>query len=1036
MAGLNQYVGWGITTFLLSLLNKGSNSADEESKADTLNMSSSQTKIGSPIPVVLGRCLVKSPIVSYFGDFRADIYTEEYAAHANFSAWPLVFTFIAQYIGQLITGHQVGAADVTADLNDGTVHGGEGGSVSTGVKGVSKGAKVKDDFVGPLLNTLFMWLLNWLINGRNLKTTVQKGFRYYLGYQFLVAWSGPNMRIRRIYMEQKKAWDGDVSRSAQAGNPLDIEINDENLFGGCDENGGFSGHFHVQLGGGTQPDSWMIGQMSKDSVQTELRGLTPAYGPFVSIVVPTAYIGKQSTLPETWIELQCCPDGLGLGQVGEDANPAEVVYEIITNNDWGLAEPATNINKDALVKMGETLKAEGVGISVELTSTTKAQSLIDKICEHVNAVRFSDPATGQLTFRLIRDDYDLAACLRLTVSNCSSVKFTRLDWSQTVSKVSVSYTDADNQYEDSTVPEADPANIEINSGIQTVKSYDYTYFTTAVNAKWSAQRELNSQAYPLAAVDVEGNRELAMLRIGDVVVLNWEPYGVKNMILRLTNVDLGEYKDGKVTISAVEDVFGLAKTDFDFSGSTEWKPEDKYPAGVQDFRYLELPYEIVNCNDTYVAAMAAKPDEKTQSWTVWRQVSGKPFASTNSMSKWSAAGRLVYDVAEFGDAEDTVGFELADLGGIDALESGIVDIAVARKGSRLLVVDDEIMAYSTLTQLPNGHWYVKGVLRGACDTVPGKHYAQEDVFFLRSGNYANVTTGGPVAAAGAAVTEQYNITTATVNHTEDFDVTKVKELTTRRRAECPSVPGCIRMSAHLQRDVLHTDKMAGDLSIDFVPRNNRQSFGAVSQDDTVEYWTKQAFAAADGTDYVLRLIVGSETKDYIFAVAPAVVTWEQRCSDFKDISSETRAELYARKGGLLSYQPQIRTFQWTIPVLVDCASSEAEARDRLDAWGIADRIVMPDGVMATQKQVLYADLPVIALGTPAGAGTSGAIYGYDGSRMIPDGRILRITGKGTYDLYTIQAGFAFNSYYVPAASGGQVQSYEWDGAEVKERNDS
>lgn len=52
--------------------------------------------------------------------------------------------------------------------------------------------------------------------------------------------------------------------------------------------------------------------------------------------------------------------------------------------------------------MGETLKAEGVGIFVELTSTTKAQSLIDKICEHVNAVRFSDPITGQLTFRLIR----------------------------------------------------------------------------------------------------------------------------------------------------------------------------------------------------------------------------------------------------------------------------------------------------------------------------------------------------------------------------------------------------------------------------------------------------------------------------------------------------------------------------------------------------------------------------------------------------------------------------------------------------------
>lgn len=113
-------------------------------------------------------------------------------------------------------------------------------------------------------------------------------------------------------------------------------------------------------------------------------------------------------------------------------------------------------------------------------------------------------------------------------------------------------------------------------------------------------------------------------------------------------------------------------------------------------------------------------------------------------------------------------------------------------------------------------------------------------------------------------------------------MTKVTELTTRRRAECPSVPGRIRMSAHLQQDVLHTDKMAGDLSLDFVPRNNRQSWGCIP-DDTVEYWTTQAFTAASGTDYVLRLIVGSETKDYIFAAAPAVVAWEQRCSDFVKI---------------------------------------------------------------------------------------------------------------------------------------------------------
>ena len=158
-------------------------------------------------------------------------------------------------------------------------------------------------------------------------------------------------------------------------------------------------------------------------------------------------------------------------------------------------------------------------------------------------------------------------------------------------------------------------------------------------------------------------------------------------------------------------------------------------------------------------------------------------------SNWSATGRLVYDIAEFSDVEDILGFEIADLGGIAELESSnIADISVARKGSRLLVIDDEIVSYSTLAQLPNGHWYVKGVMRGVFDTVPRKHFAQTNVFFIRSSYYANVTTGGPVCREGNIVTEQYNITTSTVDHDEEMDYTKTKQLTTTRRAELPSVP--------------------------------------------------------------------------------------------------------------------------------------------------------------------------------------------------------------------------------------------------------
>lgn len=1014
MAGLNQYVGYGVSTLLLWLINKNSNSQDETSSdPDDLSVGSSETKIGNPIPVVLGRALVKSPIVSYFGDFSSAIYTETYAAHASFNAWPLVLSLIAQYIASPATTTGKGKGIDS-----------RGGPVTTTVLG-------KDMAVGPMINSLFMWLLGWLLNGRNLKTTIQKGFKYYLGYQYLISWSGKQMRVRHVYLNEKDVWSGDVSQTKQDGVMLDIRIDNEELFGGPDEQGGFVGDLHIYLGGDKQgTDPWMVQQMSQDTVQEELRGLTPAYRPYVSMVVPTAYIGKQSTIPTLWIELQNCPDNLGLGQIGEDANPAEVIYEIITNNDWGLAESSDNLDLDALMVMGNTLKAEGLGISIQLASVIKGESIIDNICDHINAARFSDPHTGKLVFRLIRDDYDVNTCLRLDTSNCSQITFTRLDWSQIISKISVDFTAADSKYEQASVPTQDPAAVEINNGVQTVKSYSYTYFTTAVNALWAAKRELNTQAFPLATVTITGNRQLYDVRIGDVILLNWSPYGIKNMLIRVTDVDISKLTEGQIKLEGMEDIWGLAKTEFEYSGTTEWKPEDKYPTGVQDFRYLEMPYELVTDIDTYVAAFAAVPSIETTLWTVWREPAGGSFESTASLSKWSPTGQLVYGMEEFSAVEDLTGFEIMDLGGITDLPSSIIaDIATARQGSRLLVIDDEIIAYSTLLKLPNGHWQVKGMLRGVCDTVPAAHNALTDVFFISAGTYQLVTGNGPVCASGSTTTESYNIITSSVTHTEEFDYAKVRSFQTAQRSIRPSVPGRIRITDRHNTAAYQVEKVVGDLSIQFVPRNNRQSLGMVSQDDEQEYWGKADFQTPTETDYVLQLTNGSETAQFIFTAAPAIVTWEDYCKNITDLSLNITVKLYARNNGLLSYQAQQRTFLWKIPTLIDIVPDTATAVGKMTDWGGGDRIVVPAGPKAGEATIMYENMPIFLIGTV----TTTGIYGQDGQQYSATGDILIMTGKDTYDSYTMKAGFTFNSYYVPAASGGQIQSYEWDGTKIVER---
>lgn len=1017
---ISPWVGWTVTALASLLLNKSSSSTDSDSDPQELTIS--ETSTGTPIPVVMGRTLLKNPLVIYYGDFRSEIYTETYAAHSSFSAWPIILEALAIWATEPVTGKVQGTH----------THKAPNGTTGPNTPSTLPTKEVK----GPsYLMLAVQWLLSWLINARNLKTTMQKGFKYYLGYQMLWAWSGEGARVRAIYMDKYNSgtgktakgvvWEGDEVRENHTPNAFVIRIDDDELFGGPDEQGGFVGEFHVYLGGPDQiADPWMIEQMKADSIQEELRGLTPAYRPYLSTVVPTAYVGKSATVPSTWLDYQWIPNRLGLGAIGEDANPAEVIYEIYVNEEWGMNESPNTLNVDSLIAMGETLKKEGMGITVTLTAISKGETVIDTILEHINGVRYQEPITGKWTYKLIRDDYDTSTITLIDESNISSISYKRLDWQETIGVVSVTYSDRKAQYEESSLQANDPAVIEINENSKTTKSYDYKYFTIAENALWVAKREGMQQGYPLATASVTGNRTLSSVRIGDVVLLNFSPYGLSNMVFRVTDVDIGTFTDGKVKLELIEDVFSLGKTIFGYSGSTGWNTEKKTPTGVNEYQFIELPYELMPDKDSYVFAMAAKPDKDTVKWTTWRNYNGT-WAATSSMTKWTPTGRLMYDYDEFTDAIDMVGIEIKDISGLDQLRAamlagGIPDVESARRGSKCIFVGGEIMAWSSIERLPNGNYILKGIIRGAYDTIPQAHGAGEDVFFFDSSYCSNVTTGGPVCKAGNTTTEYYTITTASVDKAEDFNTLKMKELTTRRRSERPSPPGRVRMSSFMQNDKVSLQNIAGDILLTWVNRNkDLQSFGVASQDDEKEYWTGLDYDLPANASYLVRVIVdGSVVATFLTTECSFAYSWAQRCKDSKDIESETVLQLTTIKDGLESYQPQTRRFLWKPPVMIDACLTEEDIRSRLAEWASITQIVIPENDYTIQRKVIYSEMAIFILGDLTTAETKGAVLNYDGKYILPNGQIAVVTNQNSYSIITADPGYMFRAFFMPEQSGG------------------
>lgn len=334
-------IGWGISTLLLWLLNRnhGDDSSSTQDPSDFTGGNANQ--IGSAIPVVIGRAMVKNPLISYYGDFQYRAYTEEYGMHTEFPWWSIIPAIV------------FGILALASQPDKVVVYTAYGPAEGTTIDAGSKRAAILQIIV-----TVLLEILLWLFTRHMGKTTIQKGFKYYLGWQHIICWTGENIGLKKIWMN---VYDSEVKESTQTGvwgsdpdvawkkdnlTGIVARIDNEDMFGGVDEGGGFVGDVRVYFGTNEQPlDSWMVDQMNNSpNIPEELKGLTPRYPMYMTCVIPTAYIGKQSTIPEMWFEVVNYPYRLAelvgrskddWSRLKDDSNPAEVIYEILKNKDWG-----------------------------------------------------------------------------------------------------------------------------------------------------------------------------------------------------------------------------------------------------------------------------------------------------------------------------------------------------------------------------------------------------------------------------------------------------------------------------------------------------------------------------------------------------------------------------------------------------------------------------------------------------------------------------------------------------------------------------
>lgn len=313
----------------------------------------------------------------------------------------------------------------------------------------------------------------------------------------------------------------------------------------------------------------------------------------------TAYVDVVYTYTLTTVD-----PGSSLGDALIQAmNPAHIIYECLTNREWGRGLPASALNEDSFRDVADRLFSEQFGICVRWNRRDSIKAFIGMMIDHIGGVLYQDRSTAKMTLKLIREDYDRNT-LPLFTSETGLLEISEAAVTATgplVNEITVTYRDPVTD-EDRVVTAKNLAARLASGGIPNSLKMEFTGLPTPDLASRVAKRELRAKSLQLRRFSVTLDRRAFNLTPGGVFRIQDGPRNIKDTVVRIINIDYGNIRNGKIQVEAMQDVFGTPATGFSTIGPPIFSPLKSKPC-VGEHWVFEVPYRSL-----YRALSAAEFD--------------------------------------------------------------------------------------------------------------------------------------------------------------------------------------------------------------------------------------------------------------------------------------------------------------------------------------------------------------------------------------------------------------------------------------------
>lgn len=663
-----------------------------------------------------------------------------------------------------------------------------------------------------------------------------QGFVYSIGLQMALC-RGPVDLLVNIRNDSSFCWGEDAPSADTPIVPVDggtsYFINEPSFFGG-DEAGGGGG-----LVGGGRIFPGTETQAISAYLQT-FQTPTPAYRGTCYVTWERGEIGLGPQLRAFEFEIDRFPDGLDLAtlQPGDEivdlgANPMNVVFEVITNTEWGLAQSAGQVDLTNFRAQAAILATEGHGFAWIWDRAQDVLELIKLVEQQVDGVLALDPVSGQFRFTLVRFDYTPGTLPLLDESNVHKVtRFQRPAWAETQNQITVEFTDRRKNYTTSFALAQDMGNQDIVKAINAAKTrYPGVKNPTLANA--IAWREIRALSTPIATMKIVTDRSQYAAVPGDVLEFSWGRFGITRLPIRVTRVDRGEILNNEITIDVAQDIFAFNAGSFSDPIDTGWIPVATEAQPSLRERLWEVPFQLSLDNERHLGVICSRDGGLHIAFDVQSDRADSPnfnfegteadFTPTALIT--AAISRDRGDVTPFVQDIEIDGINDITVSTLIAAASTTID---ANDPANVFLIDEELFFYETVLDLGSGLVRLETCHAGLFDTVPADHSDNAVVWFIGQGLGLLQRNGALPTPPGAI---DVKILPETIRNVLDIGSAATLSTTVAQRIRNPIPPGDPFVNGNRFHDLDGWTRAVGTLDFTWNTRNRETQAFDTKQND-------------------------------------------------------------------------------------------------------------------------------------------------------------------------------------------------------------